>query len=462
MSEEVLKPSRNALNNLAIILRTSQIHDSDNVAVINQMERFISLVNTILEKEKIMQIDIIGEFFYINDSRVKYTVEYLLNFDFLMRELKKRDVGTIIFKNKLNIDDIKLFTRSFISAGFSQEPFDVFLNMISGLKNIVIARLKRVQEDESTDMRKIVKKTYFNAVSFSKGVMNRIRSNEAVNVKKAKRIVESMVDLILEDEHLLIGMTSIKDYDEYTYHHSVNVSVLSIAIGQRIGLNRRALNELGLAALFHDTGKVYVPHEILNKPTSFTDEEWNIMKRHPEWGVKSVLRLKSFDPFLVRSAIVAFEHHLNYDYTGYPKVKNTGLQDLYSRIVTIADQYDAMTSSRVYSRIPLPPDKALSILIDRSGTQIDPLLLKFFINIVGVFPLGSLVFLDTGELGIVYQSNPIFVDRPRVRVLIDSTGTKRDYIVDLSEKDSSGKFIRSIVKTLDYNKYKINLAEYFM
>ncbi len=462
MSEKLIKSSMDVLNNLAIMLRTSQVHDPENVAVINQMEKVISLINNILDEEKIIQIDIVGEFFYINDSRVKYTVEYLLNFDFLMRELKKRGVGTIIFKNKLNIADIKLFTRSFISAGFSQEPFDIFSKMLTGLKNIIIARLKRVKEDESTDMRKIVKKTYFNAVSFTKGVMNRLKTNEAVNVKKAKRIVESMVDLILEEEQLLIGMTAIKDYDEYTYHHSVNVSVLSIALGQRIGLNRKALNELGLASLFHDTGKVNVPHEILNKPTSFTEEEWSIIKRHPEWGVKALTRLKSLDPILIRSAIVAFEHHLNYDYTGYPKVKKTGSQDLYSRIVTIADQYDAMTSSRVYSRIPLPPDKALSILIERSGKQIDPLLLKFFINMVGVFPIGSLVYLNTGELGIVYQSNPLFVDRPRVRVLIDSRGLKTDYIVDLSEKDESGRFIRSVMKTLDYNKYKINLAEYFM
>lgn len=154
---------------------------------------------------------------------------------------------------------------------------------------------------------------------------------------------------------------------------------------------------------------------------------------------------------------------MNYDLSGYPKVRRYSELDFFSRIVSLVDQYDAMTSARVYSRIPLAPDKALSVMMERSGSQLDPLLFKFFINMVGVFPIGTLVMLDTRELGLVYESDVVFADRPRVMIIIDSNGENvRGPVVDLNEKNEKGKYIRSIVKTLDPNKYKINLAEYLL
>jgi HD-GYP domain-containing protein (c-di-GMP phosphodiesterase class II) len=243
----------------------------------------------------------------------------------------------------------------------------------------------------------------------------------------------------------------------------VNVSILSIALGQRLGLSKKMLTELGLVALFHDIGKIEIPAEILNKATNFNDDEWKVIKKHPAWGVKALLKLKGMDHSSIRSAIVAFEHHMNYDLSGYPKVRNYPELDFYSRLVSLADQYDAMTSSRVYSRIPLAPDKALSIMMERSTTQLDPLLFKFFINMVGVFPIGTLVMLDTKELGLVYESEVIFADRPRVLIIIDQKGQSvNGPVVNLTEKGETGKYLRSIVKTLDPNKYKINLAEYLL
>jgi HD-GYP domain-containing protein (c-di-GMP phosphodiesterase class II) len=259
-------------------------------------------------------------------------------------------------------------------------------------------------------------------------------------------------------------MTAIKDYDEYTYHHSVNVSILTIALGQRLGLSKKILTELGVVALFHDIGKVEIPSDVLNKSTNFTEDEWKLMKRHPVWGVKAILKLRGLDSTTIRSAIVAFEHHMNYDLSGYPKVRKKYSElDFYSRIVSLVDQYDAMTSSRVYSRIPLSPDKALSIMMERANTQLDPLLFKFFINMVGVFPIGTLVMLDSREMGLVYESDIVFADRPRVLIIIDKKGDRvNGPVVSLTEKDGNGRYYRSIVKTLDPNKYKINLAEYLL
>jgi len=458
------KNAKDVINQIAIVVRTSQIHDANNVAIASSISKIVSMINMLLDKESLIHLELRGELFYINEYRIRYSLEYLLNFDFLVREFKKRDLGSVTFKNQLKTEDIKTFTRAFITAPFSDEPFDVFQEKMSAIQNIEIGRLKKIVEDEdSFDVRKMIKRSYFNAVSHTRGIMNKVKSGEKVNIKKAKRIMESMVDHILEEEQLLLGMTAIKDYDEYTYHHSVNVSILSIALGQRLGISRKMLTELGMVALFHDTGKTEVPPEVLNKPTNFTDDEWKIIKKHPMWGLRAILKLKNLDELTMKSAIASFEHHMNIDHTGYPTVRIKTELDLFSRIVSLADQYDAMTSSRVYSRTPLPPDKALSIMMERSGTQLDPLLFKFFINMVGVYPIGTVVMLDSKELGLVTESNQIFPTRPRVLLIIDRQGNRlTGNIVDLTEKDEQDHYVRSIMKTIDPNKYKINLAEYLL
>jgi len=457
------KSSQDIINQLSVILRNAQIHDPNNVAVVSAIERFLSLINPLVESERTVSLELIGEFFYLDGMRIRYSLEYLINFDFLVREFKNREVGSIIFKEKINPDDIKLFLKAFIAAGFSQDPYEKISDMMAESNRIIVDRLKKIKEGDEVDVRKIIKKTYFNAVSYSKGVMKKIKSGEKVNIKKAKRIVETMVDQILGEEQLLLSMTTIKDYDEYTYHHSVNVSILSVALGQRIGLRKRVLTELGLAALFHDMGKIEVPHDVLNKPSNFNEDEWRLIRKHPIWGVRSILKLRGFDPVTVRSSIVAFEHHLHHDFSGYPKVKNYKDLDFFSRIVSIADQYDAMTSARVYSRVPMSPDKALSLMMERSDSQLDPLLMKFFVNMIGVYPIGSLVMLDTKELGLVYETDVVFVDRPRVLIIVDKTGKRvKGTVVSLTEKDKYGRYLRSVVKTLDANKYKINLAEFLL
>lgn len=461
---EVARNSKDIINQIAVAIRTAHIHDPGNIAVLTAIDRLIATVNPIVSQNNKLTLEIVGEFFYLNESRVRYSMEYLLNFDFLMREFKRRGLGSITIDSQLTSEDMQIFVKAFLNATFSDSPFDAISESIANVDSLSVGPLKKVVEEGEYDIRKLVKKTYFNAVSFTKGVVNKIKSGERVGIKKAKRVVESMVDMILEEEELLIGMTAIKDYDEYTYHHSVNVSILSVALGQRIGLSRKALTDLGLVALFHDIGKMEVPPEILNKPTNFSEDDWRIVKKHPFWGVRAILKLKGLDPTSIRTAIVAFEHHLNYDMSGYPKISRPLDQDFYSKIVSMADQYDAMTSARVYSRVPMAPDKALSLMMERAGTQLDPLLFKFFINMIGVFPIGTLVLLDTKELGLVYGGNTMFQDRPRVLIIIDSTGNRvTGHVVDLAEKDSAGnKYLRTIVKTMDPNKYRINLAEYML
>ncbi len=457
--------ARELLNSLALVLKTAQIHQIDNAAVSNAIEKFVSILKNMFHSGNVKS-EIIGDYFYINDNRIRYTSEYIFNYDFLMRELKRIKLGTIIFHKGTGSDDIRKLIIAILNAGFSENPFATLTDALSDTENIDIMELRKVKEDEiKLEKKEVIKRTYSNTVLLTKDVFNKLKAGEKANLKRAKRVIGTVVDQIIEDETMLIGMTTIKDYDEYTYYHSVNVSILSVALGHRLGLPKKVLSRLGLAALFHDIGKIDIPLEVLNKPQDFTEDEWSIVRLHPQNGATLLLKLRNIDEFSISLIIPAFEHHLYYDLSGYPSIKSRLELDMFSRIIAIADQYDAMTSARVYSRIPMSPEMALSTMMERSGKQLDPSLLKVFINMVGIYPIGSLVMLNTNELGLVFENNanPDFIDRPRVLIIGNASGTKvESTVVDLMEKDMDGNFKRTITKILDPNKYGINLAEYIL
>lgn len=455
--------AKGIVNQLAAIIRTAQIHNPQNVAVLKSVDRLIDLLAVVFEEESAANLELVGEYFYLNDSRIKVSMDQLINFDYLVREYKKLGLGSVTFKSDVQADDIQAFLKAYLAAAFADEPFDELALDTAGIPCVTVALPRVEKEDKEDDIRKTVKATYFNAVSYTKGVFEKIKSGEKANMKRAKRAVQSMVDVLLQEEDLLMGMTAIKDYDDYTYHHCVNVSIVSIAMGQKIGLPKPQLQELGIVALFHDLGKMEVPAEVLNKPTSFTEDEWKIIKKHPIWGVRAILNMKGFDELSIKTGIVAFEHHIYTDNTGYPDRRFPHDLDIYTRIVSLADQYDGMTSSRVYSRTPMSPEKALSLMMERAGTQLDPLLFKFFVNMVGVFPVGTAVMLDTKEIALVYGANSTFPDRPRVLIISDIHGRKvQGRLVDLAEQGEGGNFNATISRTLDPSKYKINLAEYLL
>ncbi len=456
------KTKRNLINQLAVLLRSAEIHHVKNIAVGKAVNNFVFYVNEFIKNEGDFILELRGDFFFVNEFRIRYSSEVMVNFDYLVRLFRTLMVGTVIIKSGAETNEIISLTDAFVNAP-KINPFEIISRKISHINSIAVYELKKIVEEDLLDARKMVKKSYFKAVSFTQGVMSRIQQGETVALKKAKRMIVSLVDRIIDQEQLLLSMTSIKDYDEYTYHHCVNVSILSIALGQRLGLNMKQLIELGMVSLFHDIGKLGIPSRILNKTGELTEEEWQVIQKHPIEGVRFLLKMKHMDFISIRSAIVAFEHHMFYNHTGYPAVKKSFSLDLYSRIVSLADQYDAMTSARVYSRIPMSPDKALNLMIKQSGSQLDPLLLQFFINMVGIYPVGTLVVLDSMELGLVYESNPGFINRPRILIITDGKGNKVEaFSSDLAEKNDEGDYRRTIVKTLDISKWDINIAEYLM
>jgi HD-GYP domain-containing protein (c-di-GMP phosphodiesterase class II) len=263
----------------------------------------------------------------------------------------------------------------------------------------------------------------------------------------------------------MLGFTTLRCHDQYTQKHSVNVALLSIALANRAGYPKVELADLGLAALFHDMGKSAIPLDVLNKPGEFTEEEWAAMRSHPTEGVLSLALLRGITNLPARMAAASFEHHMNLDYSGYPKLKTPWKLSLTGRVLMIADCYDAMTSSRVYRREPMAPAKVLNMMFQKSGQSFDPTLLKLFVTCVGIIPIGTLAELTTGEIAVVLRPAPDKAnsERPLVKVIADANSQPVDngQELDLTEKDDTGSYRHSIVRLIDNAEHRFDTSRYF-
>jgi len=272
---------------------------------------------------------------------------------------------------------------------------------------------------------------------------------------------------VLNNETSIVGLTTIRDYDEYTFTHSVNVCIFSVALGKKLSLSRLQLYDLGMTALMHDLGKARVSHEILNKTTSLDDNEWKAMQAHPWLGGLTLFGLRGYDEIPYRAILVAHEHHMKTDLTGYPKPIRPRQLGFYSRIVAVADGFDAATTRRSYQTIPIEPDQVLREMWENPKRGYDLILVKALINLIGIYPVGTCVILDTLEVAIVYAPNPdaTLLNRPLVRIAIDVNGgavPAPGTLVNLADQDGPGHFVRSIVKVTNPTRYGLTVGNYFV
>ncbi len=471
--EESAELGKKLVNRLSILIKTAQIHDMGNLAFDQPIEKFHNTLTTLFSGTPEVDLNLEGESLFLGETKLKIDIDSFTNLMFVIDEMKRREIGRIVFTRGISKREVISFCIIFakLDPNFP-DPFERTREAMvkAHLSNPEIEYYEETKEKDSLDdifkdKKELAKKTYVTTVTAVSEVMDSLKLKQAVSLKRSKRVVQSMVDLMLQEDSTLLGLTNLRSHDEYTYNHSVNVCILALAIGQRLGYRKRSLSELGMAALFHDLGKYDIPLEILNKTTDFTPEEWEVMRNHPILSVKELVRLKGIHEMAVKVAIGAFEHHLNYDLSGYPKLATKRKLSLVGRIVCIVDCYDALTASRVYNRIPFAPDKALRFMLSRSGKAFDPVLMKLFVNAIGVFPIGTVVLLNTKEIGIVAVSNPNPEkgDRPKIRVIIDASGNEcEEKYVDLSEEDSKGNFPYDIVNVVDATQYKIDVGSYFL
>lgn len=472
LDREIVTIGKMLVNHLFVLIKTAQNYNEGHAAINTPAANILKAVSELHRRNEEASLIIKSGYLLIGEQHLKPDAAGFDAFMFTLGEMKRYFIGSLNFTLGITAAEISMLAYIFkeVEPVPSPQTFQKFAEKMHqrAIIHVEVGSLgeeseERGELDDSVlkDSKTRSKKIYYTTVHAVSEVMDNAKMGQTLRLRKSKRIVQSMIDQLLSAETNLIGLTTIRSHDEYTYNHSVNVCILALAIGQRIGLSKTKLCELGMAALFHDIGKSDIPLEILNKPGQFTSTEWETMERHPLLGVKKLMKLKGLDTLSARIITGAFEHHLNCDFSGYPKVPYRRLS-LFGRIISIADCYDGLTSSRVYSPVPQPPDQALKYMLAKAGKAYDSILMKIFVNCVGIYPIGTLLLLNTKELAVVMGNNPDPEkwNVPRVRLITDQEGNEIDSgrIVDLADPHNA----RAILKTLDHNRYKIDLSRYLV
>jgi HD-GYP domain-containing protein (c-di-GMP phosphodiesterase class II) len=248
-----------------------------------------------------------------------------------------------------------------------------------------------------------------------------------INTKELKNVVEDITDELVLNEDVLLNLVSLKSTSIYTYEHSVNVSVICIALGKMLGYSENELYKLGMGGMLHDVGKTLIPEEIINKPDRLTEHEYQIIKNHPELGFNFLQQINSISPL---SRIVVYSHHERVDGSGYPRgLKGKEIHE-YARIAAIADVFDALTSDRVY-RDKWPTYKAAEYIINNTEKLFDYHLVKKFLPQISFYPNGAEIILSSGYRAIVKDQNIGFPTRPILRLIEDDEGKEIDKELDL-------------------------------
>lgn len=471
-SKTLSKRIETIFNRFSSAIKTAQIYESNNLTFLDQISSLFSLIEEILDQEGRALFQLQENTLFFNNNRIRFDLVSFHNFKFLTDEFRKNEIGTIGFEPGLDDEELAKFVVLLSnSKGKKEKPFEDLQAELEpkGINHVILKKIHpydpaaRIKAEQ---VKEAARKVIFKSMDHLKECFKKQQKNERPPWKTSRRLIQSMVNLIGQDESFMIGMTNIKNYDEYTVNHSTNVAVLSICFGRRLGLDKEELTELGMSAFFHDVGRLEIPKEILEKKDKLTQEERKIMEKHTFHGVEKLISLKDTSYLPVRTLYVALEHHLWANLSGYPKLWKRNKVGLYSKIIKICDFFDSVTTERPYRDHVLTRNQALSLMMEKSGTEFDPVLLKAFASMVGVYPIGSLVALDTEEIGIVIEANSevAFALRPKVKLITDRKGKKIDgEIVDLTEMDSEKEgYRRSVMKPLDPHKYGIRVQDYFL
>jgi len=448
-----------------------RLYPFENVVVQKSLEEVHRSARRILDREGAIELDRAGDFLFLNDTRLRFDLASYVSFSFFGSALARHGIGSVTVDGDVEPSEWAPFLSILLedAIGDGADACDRAADRVeaAGVRHIgLLPPRDRPTSPEADDQARIAaRRTYAQSVHAAREVLTSVSLRKAVNVRRVKRAVQGIVDQVLSNETSMLSMTTLRDYDEYTFTHSVNVCIFSVVIGQKLGLSRIQLYELGLGALLHDIGKMRISRAITNKAGPLTDEELAIMRQHPAEGLIALFSLHGIGEVPYRAMLIAYEHHMKIDLTGYPAIRRPRSPTLFSRIVAVADGFDAATSKRSYQSMPWQPDAVFREMRDNPARGFDPLVVKAFVNVTGIYPVGTLVILDTYELAVVVAPNPdpTKLHHPIVRMITDSMGTmvSEPVRVNLADTDpESGRPKRTIIKTTDPERYGINVAEY--
>jgi putative nucleotidyltransferase with HDIG domain len=417
------------------------------------VEALAGLCASIAQKTDAIVIGFIGEDVVVNGERLPKSAAALVGF---ARDMREREIEKITLQRGVTREELRTFIFE-LPERRATLPLQTRLQQ-KGVSRIVIGRLAIEDEEPPATGIAAARRIYGTAVETAEQLWQQAKAGDKPDPAAARQIIDSLARLVGGDRTSLLALTALKKYDNYTFTHMVNVSVLAMAQARSLNLEGPLLREFGFAALMHDIGKVNTPQEVLNKPDKLTREEFEVMQQHVVDGAH-ILRRTPEMPAL--APVVAFEHHLRQDLSGYPAGIGHRALNLCTQIVSIADVYDALRSNRVY-RDGLPSERIKSIMGKKDDPAFNPRLLRRFINLIGLFPIGTLVRMQSDEVGVVTHEHPSDPFRPQVKLVRDRHGNplEEPMLVNTWEPDGRGDYTWAVVEAVDPDAAGIDPLQY--
>jgi len=436
------------LRRFASGVRAAQLYAADHPLLGKNVEGLLAALRSLHPHNPSIAIGIVGNQLVVADTPMPRASAGMAE---LIKRLREHEIERIAFDRGITPDEVTAFIHAIASLGnkgAAEQP--------PQFPHIHVGRITADEKRDDgigSDMAAI-RQLYSNAVSVAQTVWESTTVEGMPDVPAALQTVEGLAEAVTQNRTALVALTAMRNYDNYTFTHMVNVSILTMGQARALGIEGRLLREFGLSALMHDIGKVRTPKEILNKPDKLTDDEFVIMRRHTVDGAE-ILRRTPEMPIL--APVVAFEHHLRLDGTGYPFGVRRQSLNVGTMLCSISDIYDAMRSQRAYQQA-FPTERILAVLKRNDGTQFDQHLVRRFVQLLGIYPPGNLVRLSTGEVAVVARIHAPDPYRPRVRVLFNASGARLDlpYERNLWEPPHPGAAADSVVSPLDPAEFGID------
>ena len=451
-----LQPDQRLVASLFGTLKLTQMYGRAHDATDEALANLSAALREASDGHTEIELSVRGNRLQVNGRSMRAAECGSLALTFLAEGLLRRGIGSLRVQTDIDREELTRFVESFLEIDVGPaETADLLTREMErrGVLKVVIEK-REDREDDPTIMeerRESAMRTYITGLRAFKDVLRFEGARSQAKVRRARRAVHGLVDRFLEDEAAVLTLAQIKGFDAKLFNHSLNVCIYSLAVGQKLGMTRRQLGELGMAALFHDLGKTVIsdPGDGAECAPSRVTLQFQQVRAHPARGARLLLEAGTCHEGMLKAAITAYEHHSQFDRHGFPALDHE--PHLYSRIVAIADCYEALTATSSYRDTPFTPHEAFKLLYAKAGSLFDPLLLKVFVNALGLYPVGTIVKLSSGEIAMVTEGpvDPANLKRPRARVVDQSGGAiPADSLLDLDERNDLGEHLRSVARVL--------------
>jgi len=423
-----------------------RLYPLQHPAIEKQIQNLLSALTTLYRNTKVVKVGLLEGALFVEEHLF---VEDNPAFAEVIGIFEQQEIQGLEFHLGITADELRALLNLLHRGNPQADTFEQRLDE-GGCSHIRLLSIETTEEPTADPPRKV----YGRALKVVDSIFHDVRMGKIPSSIEAMEVVRSMVQLTLAEPHALFALSMLKDYDNYTFTHSVNVSVIALAVGRACGLTEEQLRTLGLGGLLHDLGKLKIDVGIITKPGRLTDEEFEQIKTHPRTGADLVKEMEGVTPEVID---IVLGHHLRYDRLGYPADAKGHVVSPLVDMTAIADTYDAITTLRSYQR-PMTPRKAVARLREVVGTGgLHPQFVERFVASLGPFPVGSLVRLDSNEIGLVVWVDTKDPDSVRIKVLFDDSGNRLEQPrrLDLLGRDS-----RRIVSEVDPFAKGIEVTDY--